>query len=378
MQFLEKILATTRFEFMRLLTVQRLALSMIMALFPPAMLFLVGENTTPEIVPFFISALVLFIGLLSLLLWATPNVHGELEAKSWSYITSRHGGRFAILFGKYLNAMIWTIMVSWTSAALCIAFAEGLRLNVYVYPVAQNKNTKVHTWASEDDLEIIDLQDEDEDESFVEEVRSRRHERKSGFDEDIVLRDRDANTDLEERSEQNENQSDKHVETVSPAPPPRDRLGENIKANQKREQETADYDTAMEYASPGGYYLLALTGLILVAAPFYAAVFSLMGVLFSRKSMVFGAAYVVISELVLASVPANVNKLTGRYHLTTIASEFFGFWILPLPKEEYEALFGRVSFWGSMATLVSLTLILMTVAALVIRFREYITSDEAG
>ena len=78
MNFLANMLTTTRFEFVRSLTLQRITLSVILALFPPAMLLILLLNAAHDLFKFIVCTMVLFVGLLSLLLWATPNVHGEL------------------------------------------------------------------------------------------------------------------------------------------------------------------------------------------------------------------------------------------------------------------------------------------------------------
>ena len=81
--------ATCMFELRRSMSAQRISVSIGMALFPPAMLSLLifGAKVSSadggaqmidsaQFLAVFLTALVL---LLSLLLWATPNVYSELE-----------------------------------------------------------------------------------------------------------------------------------------------------------------------------------------------------------------------------------------------------------------------------------------------------------
>lgn len=239
------------------MTVQRIFAILILTAFPPIMLFLVLFSEGGEFSILMTSAMVLFIGLLSLLLWATPNVHGELEGRSWSYVTSRNNGRYSVLLGKYLNSVIWAVLVGWTSITLC-----SIEMKLFA---AVPEITKI--W-------------------------------------------------------------------------------------------------------------LSLSLLVFIAAPVYGAIFSMIGVIFSRRSMVFGAAYIIISEMVLAGIPANVNKLTGAFHLFCVSTWLLGWEWLPVDRSEWENLYGRVSVFWSLTFLALITFISLGISASIIRWREYITSDE--
>ncbi len=125
MSWIKGTIATCRFELRRSLTIQRIAVSIVLALFPPAMVLLVSTaiNKTPEPVIVANILMVLLAGLvtlLSLLLWATPNVHSELEGKSWIFIASRPGGRISTYFGKYIAAVFSSFAVSCAALTLCI------------------------------------------------------------------------------------------------------------------------------------------------------------------------------------------------------------------------------------------------------------------
>lgn len=120
MAIIYSILATIRFELSRVMTVHRLSVAVVMALFPPVMIFILGQSGSLQLPEFQIAVLCGMVCLLSLLLWATSNVYSELEGKSWSFVTTRPYGRWSILFGKYLIAFGWSFLVSWIALSLCM------------------------------------------------------------------------------------------------------------------------------------------------------------------------------------------------------------------------------------------------------------------
>lgn len=130
------ILATFGFELRQFLTPQRLALSATLALFPPIMLtlFFLGFQVAGEHFGYALFISVLFtsiICLLSLFLWATPNVYSELEGKSWIFAASRPRGRTSILLGKYLAAVAFSFLICFLAITGCILvtlrFSSALR-----------------------------------------------------------------------------------------------------------------------------------------------------------------------------------------------------------------------------------------------------------
>lgn len=136
--------ATCSFELRRSFTFQRTVISIVLALFPPVMLSLLilGTKVTERQVndadvEQFMSAvqdastlatvlLISIVCLLSLLLWATPNVHMELEGKSWSFVASRPGGRVSVFLGKFLASFIVSFAISLVAISLCVLSADRL------------------------------------------------------------------------------------------------------------------------------------------------------------------------------------------------------------------------------------------------------------
>lgn len=125
-------MATCRFEMQRSFSSQRLASSFGLILFPPLMLWMIilGASKTQiagellAYVLFTIIFLVALVCLLSLLLWATPNIHGELEGKTWSFIAMRPGGRISNFLGKYLTAVLISFLTAFLALTLCIVVAD--------------------------------------------------------------------------------------------------------------------------------------------------------------------------------------------------------------------------------------------------------------
>jgi hypothetical protein len=84
----------------------------------------------PERLPTQVWGLVFFglipevITLFGLLLWVPTLVHAELEGRTWIYLAVRPRGRVNVLLGKYLTAVTWTILAGWISTTLCVLVAR--------------------------------------------------------------------------------------------------------------------------------------------------------------------------------------------------------------------------------------------------------------
>lgn len=133
MGIINSILATIRFELSRIMTVQRLCVALVMALFPPAMVFILEQSGTLVMPEFNISLLCGMICMLSLLLWATSNVYAELEGKSWTFITTRPYGRLSILFGKYIIAFVLSFLIGWVALSLCMLVSWDVEFTTQEY-----------------------------------------------------------------------------------------------------------------------------------------------------------------------------------------------------------------------------------------------------
>ena len=278
-------IATCGFELKRSFTLQRTAVSVVLALFPPLMVGLMigatqmanaAAQTNREIArrtahhaietiqivqgfaPFAIVFLVSLVCLLSLLLWATPNVYSELEGKSWGFVASRPGGRVSIYLGKFLASVIVSFAISLVALSLSVLVADRL-------------------------LTLPDPQ----------------------------------------------------------------RLW------------------------------LSLTAIYLLACFIYGAIFSMLGTLFYKRSMVVAAGYLIGSEVFLAMIPAVIGKLTMRFHLQELGIRWVGFFLPFDSEQEYAMLYGPPwPTWANLLILIGTGCAALIIGGLVIVNRQYITSDE--
>ena len=264
--------ATCMFELRRSMSAQRISVSIGMALFPPAMLSLLifGAKVSSadggaqmidsaQFLAVFLSALVL---LLSLLLWATPNVYSELEGKSWLFVASRPAGRTLIFLGKFMASVVVSLAICFTAITLCV----------------------------------------------------------------LVIRSTN--------------------ETINPI-----RLW------------------------------LSMNVVYFLATLIYAAVFSLIGVVFVKRAMVVGAGFLIGFDVFLATLPgALINRFTVRHHLQEIGIATMG-WFFPAnagSEQDYRNIYGQEwSTWIHVAIVLSVTLLLLIIGTKVISSREYVTADQS-
>ncbi|MEM0925681.1 MAG: hypothetical protein AAGJ83_06570 [Planctomycetota bacterium] len=122
------------FELRRSFTAGRIAIWMVLTLFPIAIVgsmvgiarYNLGERyRVEEVIQPFGMAIYFLVPevccLLGLLLWATPAVSTEIEGQTWIYLTSRSSGRTSVILGKYLTAIVWTLSATLSSLAVCLA-----------------------------------------------------------------------------------------------------------------------------------------------------------------------------------------------------------------------------------------------------------------
>ena len=256
-----KIAATALFDFRRSLTASRLSVFAILSLFPPAIMAINLGGPGVEAAPVIIGVTVMMAGILAELLWATPVVHGELEAKTWLFLAARPRGIMAVLLGKYLIAALWT-------TAVC---SIAVTLSVLLAATAQVPNV-LRMW-------------------------------------------------------------------------------------------------------------LVFLFVSLLAAFAYAAIFALIGVVFHRRAMVFAMAYVIALEVVVAQIPAVINQITVRHHLTALAVKWLDFRVFPdgedVPEFILEQMLGiHEPDWRNIVMVVATTAIALAASMWIICSREYITAEE--
>jgi ABC-type transport system involved in multi-copper enzyme maturation permease subunit len=128
-KLLRGVLGVLRYESSRSLTPVRIAAWISLALFPVGIILAVRMLTSRievrdmEDVWYVLLALVFvlqieIVTVLSMLLWATPVVHAELEGQTWVYSVVRPHARWMVLWGKYLASFLWTSSCTVMSVSL--------------------------------------------------------------------------------------------------------------------------------------------------------------------------------------------------------------------------------------------------------------------
>ncbi len=259
---INSILATIEFEISRVMTVRRMAVALVMALFPPVMILILASGQVFDFPEMTLSVLCGMICLLSLLLWATPNVYSELEGKSWTFVTTRPHGRLSILFGKYLMAAGMSFLVPWVGLSLAMLVIDP---ELYL-----SNAPRLELW----------------------------------------------------------------------------------------------------------FYLSCLLAL---ASTVYAAIFSFFGVIVQRRAMVVAVGYFIGFEILLALAPAVIGKLAMTYHLFCLQVQWVG-WItgdVDIGREEFANVWGIFPVWMHLLAIATVTAVMLTLSAIVIQWREYITLEDA-
>lgn len=260
MSFWGKIAATALFDFRRSLSLSRLSVFVVLSLFPPAIMALNLFGPGRDAAPVIIGVTVMMVGLLAELLWATPIVYGELEGKTWLFLAVRPHGIMAMLLGKYLIAVLWTMAVCGIALTICVMMA-----------VAAQIPNAVPMWR-------------------------------------------------------------------------------------------------------------VFSVLVVLAAFAYAAIFALIGVVFHRRAMVFAMAYVIVFEMLVAQIPAVINQITVRHHLTALAVKWLDFRYLgdeEVPEFILQQMLGaHEPDWQNILMVVATAAIALAASMWIICSREYLSAEE--
>lgn len=118
----------------------------------------------------------------------------------------------------------------------------------------------------------------------------------------------------------------------------------------------------------------ALMFLVLVSSLCYAALYILIGVVFSARATVVAVVYTLLFEGVLSTIPATINKFTVCYRLRAILSD----WVdLVEVSSAVEELFGHEPAGQHLACLAAYTVVVLGIALVVVRYKEFPVSTEA-
>lgn len=261
MSFWGKVTSTALFDWRRSLTLSRISAFVVLALFPPAIVAINLFGPGLEAAPVIIGVTVMMVGLLAELLWATPIVYSELEGKTWLFLAVRPRGILAVLLGKYLIAVAWTMAVCGVAVTLCALISAFAGVS-----------NALHMW-------------------------------------------------------------------------------------------------------------LVFLVLATLAAFAYAAIFALIGVVFQKRAMVFAMAYVILFEVLIAQIPAIINQITVRHHLTALAVKWLNFRTLgneEIPDFILQQMLGvQEPDWRNILMTVGTAAIALAASMKIICAREYLSADEA-
>ncbi len=119
---------------------------------------------------------------------------------------------------------------------------------------------------------------------------------------------------------------------------------------------------------------LAISTLVILSSFCYAALYTLIGVALFRRATVLAVVYSLIIEGAVSWVPATINKITVSYRLRTLLAE----WIeTDRIRQAFPAGFGEGPAWQHLLVLAFYAVILMTIATLIVRSREYPVQSDA-
>lgn len=114
--------------------------------------------------------------------------------------------------------------------------------------------------------------------------------------------------------------------------------------------------------------------LVLVSSVCYAALYVLIGVVFSARATVVAVIYTLLFEGILSTIPATINKFTVCYRLRSLLSE----WVdLVEVRSTVDELFGHEPAWQHLACLAIFTLVVLCTALVVVRYKEFPVSTDA-
>lgn len=320
---LPAILTVFRFEFTRTAALSRLSFGALLGLFPVALVTTIQYLGGPLhfAIPGSIALFALIPGLtcvLALLLWATPIIHSEIEGRTWPYLAVRPCGKSSILLGKYLAAVVWTVMVAWLS----------LTLSILAIAVSQNPKTKLEPHEASELASLWTI----EKESKLTSEQGRRLSK--------------------------------------------------LQAEQRRVARRARDEAQFEFHLGPKLELLRAWGvlatLVALSAVTYAAIFTFFGVLLLRRGMAMAVAYTFIFEVIVSMLPAVIHRLTVLYHLRCLLVKWMSWTEWPQEfARRTGMLFGDEPVWQHILLPLGLAMALLVATCLILRQRQLVRADDA-
>jgi hypothetical protein len=105
----------------------------------------------------------------------------------------------------------------------------------------------------------------------------------------------------------------------------------------------------------------------------YGAAYTLISVIFHRRAMMISVAYMLVVEVLMGNMPAIVNQITVHHRMINLLWQNMQ-WEIP---DEIALTLNTTAGWIHLIVLFAYTLLLLIIAIQILRWREYITSDES-
>lgn len=136
---------------------------------------------------------------------------------------------------------------------------------------------------------------------------------------------------------------------------------------------------AVPLASTGDGWRIwwTMVRLLSLSCPAFGAIYLLLGIVLPRRAMVLAVAYTLIFELVIAWVPAVINKLTIQYRLRAILVQWCDLSDLGVRESGVLALIGDDPAWHHVVILMLIPPALLLVAVTILRWSEFSASAES-
>ncbi len=129
--------------------------------------------------------------------------------------------------------------------------------------------------------------------------------------------------------------------------------------------------------APGTAFRLwfAMLRLNCLSVPAYAAVYLMLGTLFTQRAMVVSVAYTLIFELAVGFVPALINKLTIQYRLRALFLTWADINVSGAVFVRPLDLFSKAPPWQHVTILLVYILLMVTTAVTLVRRRDYVLAN---
>lgn len=121
----------------------------------------------------------------------------------------------------------------------------------------------------------------------------------------------------------------------------------------------------------------AMSRLVCLSTPAFAAVYLLLGTIMPRRGMVLAVGYSLLFELVISFVPAIINMLTVHHHLQALLLQWCHLKIPPEFMASAVSLIGNSPSWHHVAILLMYPPLLLAASVAILQASEFSSSAES-